>query len=60
MIDREIALHRKAYKESGAELIMGSGNNFFIEKVLPGAILRKLSDPEMTEYRRPFAKPGAI
>jgi pyruvate/2-oxoglutarate dehydrogenase complex dihydrolipoamide dehydrogenase (E3) component len=25
MIDREIALHLKAYKESGAELIMGSG-----------------------------------
>jgi pyruvate/2-oxoglutarate dehydrogenase complex dihydrolipoamide dehydrogenase (E3) component len=25
MIDREIAFHLKAYKESGAELIMGSG-----------------------------------
>jgi len=25
MIDRDIALHLKAYKESGAELIMGSG-----------------------------------
>ena len=25
MVDREIALHLKAYKESGAELIMGSG-----------------------------------
>src|ERR1700758_5597715 len=25
MIDREIAAHLKAYKESGAELIMGSG-----------------------------------
>jgi pyruvate/2-oxoglutarate dehydrogenase complex dihydrolipoamide dehydrogenase (E3) component len=25
MIDREIALHLNAYKESGAELIMGSG-----------------------------------
>ena len=33
-------------------------DNFFIEKVLPGAILRKLSDAEMAEYRRPFTQPG--
>jgi haloalkane dehalogenase len=32
--------------------------NFFIEKILPGAILRTLSTEEMTEYRRPFAQPG--
>jgi haloalkane dehalogenase len=32
--------------------------NFFIEKILPGAMLRQLSDEEMTEYRRPFAEPG--
>jgi haloalkane dehalogenase len=30
----------------------------FIEKVLPGAMLRKLSAEEMAEYRRPFAEPG--
>jgi haloalkane dehalogenase len=33
-------------------------DNFFIEKILPGAILRKLSDEEMEHYRRPFAEPG--
>jgi haloalkane dehalogenase len=33
-------------------------DNFFIEKILPGAILRDLSDEEMAEYRRPFAEPG--
>jgi len=33
-------------------------NNYFIEEILPNAILRKLSDEEMTEYRRPFAEPG--
>src|SRR3984957_10586827 len=33
-------------------------NNFFIEKILPGAILRTLSAEEMAEYRRPFATPG--
>ena len=33
-------------------------DNFFVEKVLPGAILRKLSAEAMAEYRRPFAEPG--
>jgi haloalkane dehalogenase len=28
--------------------------NMFVERVLPGSILRKLSDAEMTEYRKPF------
>ena len=32
--------------------------NFFVEKMLPGAIMRKLSDEEMNEYRRPFTEPG--
>jgi haloalkane dehalogenase len=30
--------------------------NVFVERVLPGSILRKLSEAEMTEYRRPFLK----
>jgi hypothetical protein len=33
-------------------------DNFFVEKILPGAILRTLSAQEMAEYRRPFANPG--
>ena len=32
--------------------------NFFVERMLPGSILRDLTDEEMTEYRRPFAEPG--
>lgn len=32
--------------------------NTFIEKVLPGSVLRGLSDEEMAVYRRPFATPG--
>src|SRR3954447_14590590 len=32
--------------------------NMFVERVLPGSVLRKLSDEEMAEYRRPFANPG--
>src|SRR5262252_9578817 len=38
--------------------VMVLQDNFFIEKILPGAILRTLSAEEMAEYRRPFAEPG--
>jgi len=33
-------------------------DNFFVEQILPKAILRTLSGEEMAEYRRPFAEPG--
>src|SRR5262249_51631049 len=42
--------------EKGAEIVLQA--NFFIEKIRPGARLRKLSAGEMAEYRRPFAAPG--
>ena len=32
--------------------------NMFVERVLPGSVLRKLTDEEMAEYRRPFMNPG--
>ncbi|NNE23377.1 MAG: haloalkane dehalogenase [Rhizobiales bacterium] len=32
--------------------------NIFVERILPGSILRDLTDEEMSEYRRPFANPG--
>src|SRR5499427_9205443 len=42
--------------EPGEEMVLK--NNFFIEQILPKAILRTLSAEEMAEYRRPFAEPG--
>jgi haloalkane dehalogenase len=42
--------------ETGEEMVLQ--NNYFIEKILPNAVLRKLSDEEMAEYRRPFAERG--
>jgi haloalkane dehalogenase len=42
--------------EKGEAMVLQ--DNFFVEKVLPGAILRKMSDEDMVEYRRPFAEPG--
>jgi len=41
---------------AGEDLVLN--NNIFVEKVLPASILRELSDAEMAEYRRPFAKAG--
>jgi haloalkane dehalogenase len=32
--------------------------NVFVERVLPGSILRKLTDAEMAVYRRPYLEPG--
>jgi haloalkane dehalogenase len=40
----------------GEEMILA--NNMFVERVLPGSVLRKLGDAEMAEYRRPFVEPG--
>jgi len=42
--------------ETGEEMVLR--DNFFIEQILPKAILRTLSVAEMAEYRRPFAEPG--
>ncbi len=42
--------------DAGEQMILEK--NVFVEKVLPGSILRTLSEDEMNEYRRPFADPG--
>jgi haloalkane dehalogenase len=41
---------------AGEELILGQ--NAFVEAVLPGSVLRGLSDEEMSHYRRPFLNAG--
>jgi haloalkane dehalogenase len=38
--------------DKGESMILD--RNMFVERVLPGSVLRKLSETEMTEYRRPF------
>ena len=42
--------------EAGEKMVLQE--NFFIEKIVPGAVLRALTPEEMNEYRRPFAEPG--
>ena len=41
---------------AGEDLVLDK--NYFVERVLPGSILRDLSEEEMNEYRRPFLNPG--
>ena len=42
--------------DAGESLVLEK--NYFIEKVLPGSIIRALSSDEMNEYRRPFFNSG--
>ena len=42
--------------DGGDDMILAK--NMFVERVLPGSILRQLTDAEMAEYRRPFAASG--
>src|SRR5215813_14611561 len=42
--------------EAGETMVLR--DNFFVEQILPKAVLRTLSAEEMAEYRRPFADPG--
>ena len=42
--------------EAGENMVLE--NNVFVEKVLPGSILRDLSQAEMDVYRRPFMQAG--
>jgi haloalkane dehalogenase len=41
---------------SGEEMVLEK--NVFVERVLPGSVLRKLTDAEMAVYRRPYPEPG--
>ena len=41
----------------GEKMIMEQ--NMFVEQLLPGAVLRKLSDEEMDRYREPFPDPAS-
>ena len=41
---------------AGEELVLQ--NNVFVERVLPGSVLRGLTEEEMAVYRKPFTEPG--
>ena len=49
-------LFRALRSPAGEEMILEK--NVFIERILPGSVIRKLSDDEMAVYRRPYLEPG--
>ena len=50
------ALFQGFRSDTGDTMILEK--NIFVERVLPGSVLRDLSDVEMAVYRRPFLEPG--
>ena len=42
--------------ENGEAMVLEK--NVFVERVLPGSVIRPMSEEEMAVYRRPFAEPG--
>lgn len=47
---------RAMRSEEGEQMVLE--NNFFVEVVLPGSILRDLNEEEMDVYREPYRDPG--
>lgn len=44
------------FRSEGEAMVLEK--NVFVERVLPGSIMRPLTPAEMDEYRRPFVNPG--
>ena len=44
--------------EAGEDMVLDK--NVFVENVLPGSMLRTLTDEEHAVYRKPFAEPGEV
>ncbi len=41
---------------AGEEMVLQ--NNIFVERVLPGSVVRKMTEEEMAVYRKPYTEPG--
>ena len=54
--EQAIAIFQAMRSGIGEQLILH--DNFAIEQVLPSGVMRRLSDAEMTVYRRPYLEPG--
>jgi haloalkane dehalogenase len=51
-----LPLFRGFRSAAGEEMVLEK--NVFVERVLPGSVLRKLTEEEMSVYRRPYLRPG--
>lgn len=50
------AIFQALRSPAGEEMILEK--NVFVERILPGSVLRALTDEEMAVYRRPYLEPG--
>jgi haloalkane dehalogenase len=50
------AIFQAMRSPAGEEMILEK--NVFVERILPGSVLRTLGDEEMAVYRRPYLEPG--
>jgi haloalkane dehalogenase len=54
--DAATGVFRGFRSDAGEKMVLE--DNVFVERVLPGSVLRGLTEAEMAVYRRPFARPG--
>jgi haloalkane dehalogenase len=54
--DMATAIFQGFRSPAGDEMVLE--NNIFVERVLPGSVMRGLTEEEMTVYRRPFLDAG--
>ena len=48
------AIFRAMRSDAGESIVLDK--NVFVERILPGSVIRQLTDDEMAEYRRPFSE----
>jgi haloalkane dehalogenase len=54
--DRARGVFQGLRSEAGEEMVLQK--NIFVENVLPGSVIRGLTEEEMAVYRKPFTEPG--
>ncbi len=54
--DRSRRIFQGLRGAAGEEMVIEK--NMFVERILPGSVLRTLTDAEMTVYRAPYVEPG--
>lgn len=54
--ERSRDLFQALRSAAGEEIILQK--NIFVERILPGSVLRQLTEEEMAVYRRPYLEPG--
>ena len=54
--ERAVGIFKALRSPAGDDMILL--NNVFVERILPGSVIRRLTPEEMDSYRRPFRDAG--